>query len=101
LESCKSRQTYFAIMPWLLGIECGCGASPLITEPWRRLRVDVVDDEGTSYSVTYFKRASPPQLLARNISHTHDRRTPVELSDFLARAWQAANEKARELGWIV
>jgi hypothetical protein len=78
-----------------------------MTEPWGRLRVDVVDDEiivslpGTSYSVTYFKRARSPQLLARNISHTDDRRTPVKLSDFLARAWQAANEKARELGWIV
>jgi len=37
-----------------------------------RLRLDVVDDEiiitmpGTSYSVTYFKRANSPQLLARD-----------------------------------
>jgi hypothetical protein len=78
-----------------------------MTEPWGRLRVDVVDDEiivslpGTSYSVTYFKRASSPQLLARNISQTDDLRTPVRLSDFLARAWRVANGKARELGWIV
>ena len=78
-----------------------------MTEPWGRLRVDVVDDElivslpGTSYSVTYFKRASSPQLLARNISHTDDARTPVRLSDFLARAWRVANDRARELGWII
>jgi hypothetical protein len=78
-----------------------------MTEPWGRLRVDVVDDEiivslpGTSYNVTYFKRANSPQLLARNISQTDDLRTPVRLSDFLARAWRVANGKARELGWIV
>jgi hypothetical protein len=78
-----------------------------MTEPWGRLRIDVVDDEiivslpGTSYSVTYFKRANSPQLLARNISHSDDLRTPVKLSDFLSRAWRVANDKARELGWIV
>jgi hypothetical protein len=77
-----------------------------MTEPWGRLRIDVLDDEiivslpGTSYSVTYFKRANSPQLLARNISHTDDLRTPVRLSGFLARAWRVANDTARELGWI-
>jgi hypothetical protein len=71
-----------------------------------RLRLDVVDDEiiitlpGTSYSVTYFKRANSPQLLARNISQTDDLRAPTSLSDFLSRAWRVANDKARELGWI-
>src|SRR6478672_8296591 len=74
-----------------------------MTEPWGRLRLDVVDDEiiitlpGTSYSVTYFKRANSPQLLARNISQTDDLRTLVTLSDFLSRAWRVANDKAREL----
>jgi hypothetical protein len=76
-------------------------------EPWGKLRVDVVDDEiivvlpGTSYSVTYFKRPSSPQLLAKNISQADDERVPLKLSDFLRRAWQTANAKARELGWIV
>jgi len=71
-----------------------------MTERWGRLRVDVVDDEiivslpDTSYSVTCFKRAHSPQLLATNISHTDDRHPPLKLSDFLARAWQAANKKA-------
>jgi hypothetical protein len=78
-----------------------------MTEPWGRLRIDVVDDEiivslpGTSYSVTYFKRANSPQLLARNISQADDFRTPLKLSEFLSRAWRVANDKARELGWIV
>jgi hypothetical protein len=78
-----------------------------MTEPWGRLRIDVVDDEiivslpGTSYSVTYFKRANAPQLLAKNISNTEDLHTPLKLSDFLSRAWRIANDKARELGWIV
>jgi hypothetical protein len=78
-----------------------------MTESWGTLRIDVVDDEiivslpGTSYGVTYYKRANSPQLLARNIAHTDDFRTPLKLSDFLSRAWHAANDKARELGWIV
>lgn len=78
-----------------------------MSDPWGKLRVDVVDDEiivvlpGTSYSVTYFKRPNSPHLLAKNISQTDDGRVPVKLSDFLGRAWQVANAKARELGWIV
>ena len=78
-----------------------------MTGPWGRLRLDVVDDEiivslpGTSYSVTYFKRANSPQLLAKNIPHRDDLQTPIALSDFLSRAWRVANDKARELGWIV
>ena len=78
-----------------------------MTEPWGRLRLDVVDDEiivsipGTSYSVTYYKPANSPQLLARNISHTNDLSASMTLSDFLSRAWRVANDKARELGWIV
>jgi hypothetical protein len=63
-----------------------------MTEPWGRLRLDVVDDEiivsipGTSYSVTYFKSANSPQLLARNISDTDDLSAPMTLSDFLSLA---------------
>lgn len=52
---------------------------------WGNLRVDVVDDEiivtlpGTSYGVTYFKRLNSPQLVAKNISHEDDKRTPLRL----------------------
>lgn len=71
------------------------------------LLVEVVDDEiiitvpGSHYSVTYYKPEKSPQLLARHISDTDDRRIAMTLSEFLARAWRLANDKARELGWIV
>jgi hypothetical protein len=78
-----------------------------MTQSWGSLRIDVVDDEiivslpGTSYSVTYFKLPNSPQLLARRIADKDDPRVPFTVSEFLARAWKAANDKARELGWIV
>jgi hypothetical protein len=78
-----------------------------MTEPWGNLRIDVVDDEiivtlpFTSYTVTYYKPANSPQLLARRISTEDDPRVPMTLSEFLARAWRVANDKARELGWLV
>jgi hypothetical protein len=78
-----------------------------MTDSWGRLRIDVVDDEivvslpGTSYSVTYFKRPNSPQLLAKRIANADDPHIPMKLSDFLSRAWRIANDKARELGWIV
>jgi hypothetical protein len=71
------------------------------------LRVQVVDDEiivirpGSFYSVTYYKPDRSPQLLARRMPDRDDLRIPMKLSEFLAQAWRLANEKARELGWIV
>jgi hypothetical protein len=53
------------------------------------------------YGVTYYKPANSPQLLARHISEEDDPNVSMTLSEFLAKAWRAANEKARELGWIV
>ena len=78
-----------------------------MTEPWGNLHIDVVDDEiivtlpFTSYGVTYYKTASSPQLLGKNFPKKDDLRIPLTQAEFLARAWKAANEKARELGWIV
>jgi hypothetical protein len=68
------------------------------------LRVSVVDEAiivtmpGTSYSVSYHKR-NDPWLLASDIRD--DKNSPVSRWTFRARAWTAANEKTRELGWIV
>ena len=42
----------------------------------------------------YYKPSNQPQLILRRRSETDDH-------TLLARAWQAANDKARELGWIV
>ena len=55
----------------------------------------------TRYTVTYYKAAKSPQLLAKRFPAKDDPRAPMTHAEFLARAWKAANDKARELGWIV
>ena len=61
----------------------------LISEP--QLRVQVVDDEiivtlpGYSYSVTYYKPAHQPQLIARRIADRDDLRIEMKLSEFLTK----------------
>ena len=78
-----------------------------MTSPEPKLRVQVVDDEiivtlpGSRYSVTYYKPDNSPQLLAKRIADTDDLRFPTTAAEFLAKAWRLANDKARELGWIV
>ena len=61
----------------------------------------VITLPGTDYSVTYFKPERAPQLLAKAISDRDDPRLPMTGAEFLAKAWRLANDKARELGWIV
>lgn len=76
-----------------------------MTNAKSELRVQVVDDEiivtlpGSHYSVAYYKPARSPQLVAKYISDRDDSRVVMRLSEFLARAWRLANDKARELGW--
>jgi hypothetical protein len=71
------------------------------------LRVEVEGNEifvtlpGTSYSVTYFKPRGQPWLVAKGIAHEDDLRIAMTFAEFLAKAWKLANDKARELGWIV
>ena len=71
------------------------------------LRVQVVDDElivtlpGSTYSVTYYKPERSPQLLAKRMADRDDLRIRMTAAEFLASAWRLANDKARELGWIV
>ena len=61
----------------------------------------IVDLPGTGYTVTYHKPAVSPQLLAAYLPGENDPRTKLTRAEFLARAWRLANEKARELNWIV
>jgi hypothetical protein len=63
----------------------------------------VVTLPGSIYSVTYFKPAHSPGLLAKRISDRDDPHVAMSVSEFLAAAWKVANAnaKARELGWIV
>ena len=72
------------------------------------LRVEVQGDDivvslpGTSYVVTYYRaRAFPQQLLTKSHSGREDQDAAMTQAEFHARAWKAANDKARELGWIV
>jgi len=68
------------------------------------MQVSVVDDAivvtmpGPAYAVTYRKR-DEPWLLASDIRD--DKNSPISRWTFRAQAWTAANEKARELRWIV
>jgi hypothetical protein len=48
----------------------------------------------TGFCAVYYKPTNQPQLILR-------RRTDTDDHELLAQAWQAANDKARELGWIV
>jgi hypothetical protein len=71
------------------------------------IQLEVWDDEiilslpGTSYVVTYYKPADSPQLLAKNFPSGDDAHTEVTQAEFLAKAWRLANDKARELRWIM
>jgi hypothetical protein len=61
----------------------------------------IVTLPGTSYVVTCFKPARSPQLLARLFPMKDDRLASITQAEFLALARNLANDKARELGWIV
>ena len=71
------------------------------------IQLDVWDDEivvslpGTNYAVTYCKPADSPQLLAKNFPYGDDGHIELTQAEFLARAWRLANDKARELRWIM
>ena len=53
---------------------------------------------GTDFSVTYQKQFGTPHLV---LTHTSITASTEPIHQFRARAFQAAVEKARELGWIV
>ena len=61
----------------------------------------IVTLPGTNYTVTYYKPANSPQLLGKDFPMKDDNRAPMTQAEFLRLAWRAANDKARELGWIV
>jgi hypothetical protein len=70
-----------------------------------RLRVEVEDDgiivslPGTNFRVIYRKPSQYPGLITYDFRGDKD--AGITLANFLARAWRIANDKARELGWIV
>jgi hypothetical protein len=54
---------------------------------------------GTSLSVVY-EKTDDNHLIANSFSARKDEKRKVSLPKFLALAWTAANEKAKEIGWI-
>jgi hypothetical protein len=74
-----------------------------------RLKIEASGNEivvtlpGTSLEVTYRKCLEAPGLVAKSLSFwlSDDLDAPISRADFLALAWRVANDKARELGWIV
>jgi hypothetical protein len=69
------------------------------------LRVTVRDETititlpGTWFTVSYRKLPGVADLVATSV--VDDRRVALKKADFLVRASRIANEKAREIGWIV
>jgi hypothetical protein len=65
---------------------------------WSGLHVQEVDGEivvtSGDFRAVYYKPSDHPLLALRS-------RTISDNHALLARSWQAANDKARELGWIV
>jgi hypothetical protein len=70
-----------------------------------RLRIEVESDvitvtlPGTTFRVIYSKPKKSPGLVAFGVHGDTD--AGLSQVDFLARAWRVANDKARDLGWIV
>jgi hypothetical protein len=64
-----------------------------MTDAWGRLHVEVSEDEiiitlpFTNYTVTYYKPATSPRLLAKNFPTKDDSRAPMTQAEFLERAW--------------
>jgi hypothetical protein len=54
----------------------------------------------TGYCASYRRAANLPQLV-RSAFTTDLSNEPISKEEFFAMAWDAANDKARELGWIV
>jgi hypothetical protein len=61
----------------------------------------VVTMPGTSLRVVYRKPHWGSQLVARLDYFQDQQKRPITRAEFLARALKAANDKARELGWII
>ena len=60
---------------------------------------DIFAMRGTCFRVKYRKQEAP-WLIAQEYG-PDDPGATVTLSEFRALAWAAANDKARELGWLV
>jgi hypothetical protein len=80
--------------------------APIEAENRKRMVVQVDEDDlivflpGTDYIATFY-RATPGELLAKSHAGHEVGDAPMTFAEFQGRAWQAAKDKAREIGWIV
>ena len=74
---------------------------------YQDLHVEVQRDDilvtmpGTCFRVVYRKPNLGPELVARLNYFPDEQKGPITRAEFLAKARRAANDKARELGWIL
>ena len=54
--------------------------------------ITIITQPGSDNVAVYFKPQGRPYLVAKD--------TPVGTQEFRTRAWEMANAKARELGWV-
>jgi hypothetical protein len=66
-----------------------------------RVQDIVVTMPGTTLRVVYRKPHRGSQLVARLDYFQDQQKGPITRAEFLTRALKAANDKARELGWLV
>src|SRR5262245_46972107 len=66
-----------------------------------RVQDIVITMPGTSLRVVYRRPHRDSQLVARLDYFQDQQKGPISRAEFLARALKAANNKARELGWVV
>ena len=76
----------------------------LRTDAWGTLHVEVLEDEiiitlpFTNYTVTYYKPATSPGLLAKNFPTKDDSRVPLTQAEFLARGLEARQRQGARTG---
>jgi hypothetical protein len=61
----------------------------------------IVTMPGTRHRVTFQQPADGRQLIPKPEHKPAQKEGSISREAFIARAWEAANDKARELGWIV
>ena len=78
-----------------------------MTEQSGNVWVQVADEEiivtlpSSTHRATFYRPPDRLHLSPKDLSSESDPRAPLTLAEFLGHAWEAAKEKARELGWIV
>jgi hypothetical protein len=60
----------------------------------------IVSLPGTSYWVRYFREQNSIGLFAADVVKKDDPRVDMTAAEFLAKAWDLASERARDMGWV-